>query len=100
MTTINFERSGGTMGKDLHLELDLNTLPEDESQHLLRLISEADFFNIPEQPTEQYTADEFRYTISVNAGRANHTIHTSDSTMPKNLLPLAKELTMLKILEQ
>ena len=100
MTTITFERSGGTIGKDLHLDLDLNTLPEDESQHLLKLIGDADFFNIPEQPAEQYAADEFQYTISVNAERANHTIHTSDSTMPKNLLPLAKELTMLKILEQ
>ena len=100
MTTITFERSGGVTGKDLHLDLDLNTLPEDESQHLLKLISDADFFNIPEGPIEQFTADEFQYTINVNAGQANHTIHTSDSTMPKNLMPLAKELTMLKILEQ
>ena len=100
MTTITFERSGGTTGKDLHLDLDLNTLPEDESQHLLKLISDSDFFNIPEHPTEQFTADEFQYTIAVNSGQANHAVHTSDSTMPKSLLPLAKELTMLKILEQ
>jgi hypothetical protein len=100
MTTITFERSGGAVGKDLHLDLDLNTLPEDESQHLLKLIDEADFFNIPEHPAEQFKADEFQYTIGVNAGHANHTVHASDSTMPKSLLPLAKELTMLKILQQ
>jgi len=70
MTTITFERSGGAAGKDLHLDLDLNTLPEDESQHLLKLIDEADFFNIPEHPAEQFKADEFQYTIGVNAGHA------------------------------
>ena len=100
MTTITFERSGGAAGKDLHLDLDLNTLPEDESQHLLKLIDEADFFNIPEHPAEQFKADEFQYTIGVNAGHASHTVHASDSTMPKSLLPLAKELTMLKILQE
>ena len=100
MTTVNFERSGGTTGKDLHLDLDLNTLPEDESQHLLKLISDADFFSIPDHPSEQLTADDVQYTISVNAGQANHTIHTSDSTMPKNLIPLIKELTMLNILPE
>ena len=97
MTTITFERSGGVVGNDLHLDLDLNTLPEDEAQHLLKLIEEADFFSIPEQTAEQFTPDEFKYTIGVNAGQSSHTVHTSDSTMPKNLLPLAKELTMLNI---
>lgn len=100
MTTITFEQSGSATGKDLHLDLDLNTLPEDESQHLLKLISDADFFNIPEHPTEQFVADDVQYTISVNAGQANHTIHTSDSTMSKNLVPLIKELTMLNILPE
>ncbi|HXQ34334.1 MAG TPA: protealysin inhibitor emfourin [Anaerolineales bacterium] len=100
MTTITFERSGGVVGNDLHLDLDLDTLAEDEAQHLLKLIDEADFFNIPEQSTEQFTPDEFKYKIAVDAGQTSHTVYTSDSTIPKNLLPLAKELTMLKILHQ
>ena len=98
MTTITFERTGGVVGNDLHLDLDLNALPEDEAQHLQKLIDEADFFSLPEQPTASFTPDEFKYAISVNSGQTTHTVHTSDSTMPKNLLPLAKELTMLKIL--
>ena len=98
MTTITFERSGGVVGNDLHLDLDLDTLPEDEAQHLMKLIDEADFFSIPEQTTGQFTPDEFKYTIVVNTDQANHTVHTSDSSIPKQLLPLAKELTMLKIL--
>ena len=100
MTTITFDRTGGVVGNDLHLDLDLNTLPEDEAQHLLRLIDEADFFSIPEQPTASFTPDEFKYTVTVNTDQTTHTVHTSDSTVPKNLLPLAKELTMLKILHQ
>ena len=97
MTTITFERSGGVANNDLHLDLDLNTLPEDEAQHLMKLIEEADFFSLPEHTTEQFTPDEFKYKITVN-GEQSHTVHTSDSSIPKNLLPLTKELTMLKIL--
>jgi hypothetical protein len=100
MTTINFERSGGATGKDLHLDLDFNTLPEDESHRLLKLIEDADFFNIPEHPTEPFAKDEFQYKINVSAGQTNYSVHTSDSTMPKNLIPLIKELTMLKILPE
>lgn len=100
MTTIVFERSGGATGKDLHLDLDFNTLPEDESHRLLKLIEDADFFNIPERPVETFTEDEAQYTIGISAGQTSHTVHTSDSTMPKSLLPLVKELTMLKILPE
>src|SRR5262245_47688574 len=100
MTTITFDRSGGAVGKDLHLDVDLNNLPEDESQLLQKLISEADFFEIPVQPSPQFMPDEFKYTITIRAGQSMHTVHTSDSTIPKDLLPLVKELTMLKILQQ
>ena len=96
MTTINFERSGGVAGNEIHLKLDLNSLPADEAQNLLKLISEADFFKIPENLVAKSTTDEFRYTITVNAGQSSHTVHTSDTTMPKPLLPLVNELTMLK----
>ena len=100
MTTINFERSGGATGKDLHLDLDFNTLPEDESNRLLKFIEDADFFNISEHPAQQFTEGEFQYKININAGQTSHTVHTSDSTMPKGLIPLIKELTMLKILPE
>jgi len=100
MTTITFERSGGATGKDFHLDLDFNTLPEDESNRLLKLIEDADFFNIPEHPVEHFSAGEFQYKINISAGQTSHTVHTSDSTMPKSLTPLVKELTMLKILPE
>lgn len=98
MTTITFERTGGHVGNDLRLDLDLDALPEDESQHLMKLIDEADFYNIPERTGEQFTADEYKYKIALNGEQASHTVETSDSTMPRSLLPLTKELTMLRIL--
>ena len=98
MTTITFERTGGIVGNDLHLDLDLDNLPEDEAQHLMKLINEADFYNIPERTAQQFTPDEYKYMIAVNDEQASHTVHTSDSSIPRNLLPLTKELTMLKIL--
>jgi hypothetical protein len=99
MTLIIFDRSGGAIGKDMHLELDLDTLPADETQTLLRLINETGFHNIPENSDENSMPDEFHYEITVHSGSGSHTIRTSDSTMPRELQPIIKELTMLKILQ-
>lgn len=99
MTTIKFQRSGGVVGNEIHLDLDLNTLPDDEAQHLIRLISDADFFKIPENLGAQATTDEFQYVITVQAGKSNHTVHVTDTTMPLNLIPLVKELTILRVIQ-
>lgn len=98
MTSISFERSGGLIGKELHLELDLNKMPEDEAEYLHRLIDEADFFNLPRNLAMRSTADEFLYNITVDNGVESHTIQVTDTTMPSSLLPLVKELTLQKIL--
>ena len=98
MTTITFDRTGGVINNDLHLDLNLDDLSEDEAQYLMKLIEEADFYNVPEQTADQFASDEYKYTISVQSEQASHTVHTSDHNMPKDLLPLTKELTMLKIL--
>jgi len=99
MTLIMFDRSGGAIGKDMHLELDLDTIPADEAQNLLRLIHETGFFDIPESSDAQAGPDESQYQITVHSGNGSHTIHTSDSSMPKSLQPMVRELTMLKILQ-
>ena len=99
MTTIKFHRSGGIVGNVIHLDLNLNDLPDNEAQHLIRLVTEADFFNLPENLSVQATTDEFQYSITVEAGRARHTVHVSDTTMPKDLLPLVKELTLIRVLQ-
>ena len=99
MTTIAFERTGGIVSNEIHFEVDLNQLPADDAEHLHQLLLHADFFNIPKNLAATSTPDEFQYVITVDAGDESHTVRTSDTTMPKNLLPLVKELTMMKMLQ-
>jgi hypothetical protein len=98
MTKISFERSGGLAGKKLQHEFDLDSLPEEEAEYLHRLIEEADFFNVPTSTVARSAPDEFQYQIIVDNGSENHTIRTTDSTMPDSLHPLVKELTMQNLL--
>lgn len=98
MTTINFHRSGGVIGNEIQYEVDLNEIPADEAQHLTRMVMEADFFKIPENLAGKATTDEFKYTVTVEAGQTSHTVHVTDTTMPKDLLPLVKELTIMRVL--
>jgi hypothetical protein len=99
-TKITFDRSGGAIGQQIHLQVDVDQLPGDEAQNLLQLLGEADFFEIPEDLTGHKTPDEFEYTITVEAGQsASHTVRASDTTMPKSLMPLVQELTLIHTLE-
>jgi hypothetical protein len=98
MTIISFHRSGGIVGNVIQSEINLSELPADEAQHMTRLIMESDFFHIPEDLAGQATSDEFQYAITVNAGQSEHTVRCTDTTMPKSLVPLVKELTIMRVL--
>jgi len=96
MTKITFERSGGQISQPVNLDVDLSTLPDAESQGLQNLITMSDFFEIPENLTSSSTApDEFKYTITVEANRSHHTVHTSDTNANENLSRLNDELSSL-----
>ena len=100
MTIVTFERSGGIVGNEVYLDLDVEGLPEDTAQRLQKLIEKADFFNIPANLVTSSTPDEFQYKITVDDGKAYHSVRTTDTTMPKSLHPLVRELTMLKVLSR
>ncbi len=95
MTKINFKRTGGILGREIDTDIDLNKIPEDESQEVMRLLTESNFFKIPQNLIAQAVHDEFEYTITVEAGNTHHTIHTSDSTAPESLRPLLERLSAL-----
>jgi hypothetical protein len=99
MTQIQFERTSGLVGRPLRYSVDLEDLPEDEAQILERLIDDSNFFELPENLRGNATPDEFQYRLTVRDGHREHTIHASDTTMPRSLIPLIKELTMLKMLQ-
>lgn len=95
MTKINFKRTGGVLGREINSDIDLNEIPDTESQELTRLITDTNFFKIPQNLIERTIPDEYEYTVTVEAGNTHHTIHTSDSTAPESLRPLLETLTKL-----
>ena len=99
-TIITFERSGGVVGNEVYFDLDLGSLSEDKVERLQKLIDNADFFNIATNLAKSATPDEFQYKITVDNGSEYHSVRVTDTTMPKKLLPLIRELTMLKVLSR
>jgi len=92
MIQIVFERTGGIMGRKVNLHLDLDEMPADQSATLKRLVDESDFFDLEVSPKRTSPLDEFHYVITVTTGTIQHTIRTSDSSMPAVLRPLVNEL--------
>jgi hypothetical protein len=95
VTRIIFTRSGGFLGREIDTDLDLNEMPEEESQEIQRLILETNFFNIPQNLIPPASPDEYEYTVTVEAGNSHHTIQTSDANAPESLRPLLEKLTTL-----
>jgi hypothetical protein len=90
---IDFERSGGFMGRTVSLSLDLDELPADQAQALRLLIDNADFFNLPADSPDSPTPDAFSYTVTVTDGERQRTIHTDDISAPDSLRPLLDDLS-------
>lgn len=90
---IIFERSGGIMGSKSSLSIKLDELPLDQAETLRRLLSDADFFSLPENPPARPSPDVFHYTITVETDTIQHTVHASDTTAPDELKPLIQELS-------
>ena len=90
---IIFERTGGFMGLKSSLTIDLDDLPLDQAATLRRLLDEAHFFTLTENPPARPNPDGFQYTITAETDTATHTIHTSDTSSPEELRPLLQELS-------
>jgi len=100
MAKITFKRSGGFIGRGLRFELNLNNMPISAVRNITRLVEEAQFFDLPKNLVRNFQPDECQYTITVDAGITNHTVHTNDSTMPSSLRPLVRELSQLSAASQ
>lgn len=93
---ITFQRSGGFMGQNLELNLDLDTLPGDQAGTLNHLIEEADFLSLEENPpAPNYARDAFHYLIVVETDDIRHAVRTTDASMPASLRPLITQLSEL-----
>ena len=98
MTTIYFKRSGGFIGPGMRYQVNLEQLPDIDASALLRLIEQAEFFNLPENLIVKFNPDEYQYTISVDLGQICHTVRANDSTVPASLRPLIEELSSFRTL--
>lgn len=97
MTTIRYQRTGGTAGQELDAQFELKDMPASDAQRLHDLLNAANFFEIPVINVVPSSPDEFAYTITVVSGNSIHTVNVSDSLMPKALRPLIHDLTTLAI---
>lgn len=95
MTMINFRRTGGDTGQEMAVDLDLGSMPGDAAQRLHGMLTTANFFDIPTVTDLRAGPDEHAYTITVVAGNSLHTVHVTDTSMPRSLRPLIEELTQL-----
>jgi hypothetical protein len=94
MTMINFRRTGGS-GKEMTIDFDLAGIPQPASQRLQNLLTESNFFEIPTVNNLKVGPEEHAYSITVVAGNSLHTVHASDTSMPRSLRPFIEELTEL-----
>jgi hypothetical protein len=94
MTMINFRRTGGS-GKEMTIDFDLGSIPQSSANRLQNLLTESNFFDIPTINDLKVEPDEYAYTITVVAGNSLHTVHASDTSMPRSLRPFVEELTEL-----
>ena len=99
MTKIKFNRSGGIVGQEIDLDLDLDTLPANESLNLIQLVQKSDFFKLPEDLVGNSAPDEFIYTLTVESGSSQHCIRTSDTSAPDSLRPLLNVLSTLAMVK-
>lgn len=95
MTMINFRRTGGSIGKDISLDLDLGSIPAPAAQRLQGLLTESNFFEVQDVSNLMTRPDEYEYTITVVAGNSIRTVHVADTNMPESLRPLVEGLTQL-----
>ena len=100
MATIIFQRSGGLSGQEIDLFLVIESLPAAEVQTLFKLIDQSGFFRTPIHIGARPNPDEFQYVISLEIGSTQHTVRTSESTMPASLRPLVDELVLLASVEE
>ncbi len=98
---IEFARTGGFAGIRLATTVDTQELPSEQASTLDRLISDADFFRLPEQLLPASPApDRFEYKVTIATEDATHSVVVSDPATPESLRPLLNYLTTLAMVSK
>jgi hypothetical protein len=98
---IDFVRTGGFAGMRLATTVDTEHLPPDQASALNGLVSDADFFKLPEKLLPDRPApDRFEYTVTVTAVNEIHSVVVSDPMVPDSLRPLLNYLTTMAMVSR
>lgn len=92
---IKFERTGGFGGMRIAAEIEPNDLPEEQARALLELLDDMDFNELPEELMNNSGTDQFTYAITVETTKWEHTVVTSDESVPEKLHQLVELLNKL-----
>ena len=90
---ISYERTGGFAGMRLAVSVESGSLPAADADALQKLVKAADFFNLTDAQPARAIPDGFQYTISVEDGGKQHTLHLHDGAIPDKLQPLLDDLS-------
>jgi hypothetical protein len=94
MTRLIYKRTG--TDHETALDVEVDSLPGAASQNLFTLISNADFFSLPENLGTPRTLDEPQHIITLEyGGGKQHTVRCADAVVPDSLRPLIEELSAL-----
>jgi hypothetical protein len=87
---IRLERSGGFAGMTRTVEVDVDSLSEDERSAVMGLVQSADFFALPASVSSDAPAgaDRFNYRITVESAHGTHTVEATEASAPDSLEPL------------
>ena len=87
---IRLERTGGFAGMTRTLEVDIDSLPENERSLVTGMINDADFFALPSvvPRNEQSGADLYNYRITIESADGLHTVEATQLSVPESLEPL------------
>lgn len=85
-----FERSGGFAGLKMSVEIDTDTLSDDEANLLRQQVSQADIDNLPKPGSiPSHGADRFQYVVKVETDDGKvHSATARDGAIPAALQPL------------
>jgi hypothetical protein len=90
---IQFEQTGGFMGRTVSVDLNLEELPVEQADQIRKLIDQADFINLGENLSSPSTPDAYSYRITVETDVLKHTVSVGDASAPDSLRPLIQELS-------
>jgi hypothetical protein len=88
---IDFECSGGYANLKLTYRVDTDSLPQELGEEILRLIEDANGFDIQPDTVAPKSAgppDVFVYRLSLSDGKRKQSLSCNDVTAPANLRPL------------